>query len=205
MNEKIAELLHSPISENRELGRVLQKEEELKRRRHLHILRVIQAQYPEVIVSGSTALYLHGIRLSRFNSTRGDVISDLDIIIPYYILFESNDYITYEREQSRSRSNDYDYGMTVSLRTSGTSGISSGNIANLDVRIDNKQAYEYIEMDDFRYKVSLIEDIVAAKIKYIREGTPDKRQKHKQDVYEILGKVTIPTEVEREKYIWEGS
>lgn len=172
IGDKIKNMLASPIKEMQALGKVLKEEQRVKDNLYISLIKNIQEKYPQVIVTGSSALYLHGVKLKRWKTTSS---SDLDIIIPYYIKFEDFSEYSFSRESTAPESNDFDYGVLVSSR---------GNTVKLDIRIDPKQRYEFIEMDDFRFKVSVIETIILAKIKYSLSGG----QKHKDDIYEILGK-----------------
>ncbi len=185
--QKVRDLLASPIKEMQALGKVLKEEEDTKTAMGLHLVREIQTLHPEVIISGSLALYLHGIRLNRYK--KNGQLSDIDLIVPYYISFEKSLNLT--GYYSSENSSDFDYIVEEMSPYKGK---------KIDVKIDNKQPYEMIEMDDFKFKVSLIEDIIAAKIRYMKQGRNG--EKHKNDLYEMWGKLTIIPEVE---YAHNGS
>lgn len=192
MNKRINDMLSSSVEEVRNLGKVLKEEESIKEVLHIAELRELQELHPEIIASGSTALYLHGIRLERFKHLK----SDLDIVIPYYIPLSDLKNHKFGPPERRGASNEFDWIYTSNAR--------SVRELNIDVRIDPKEPYEYIEMDEFRFKVALIENIIAAKIRYIQIGWPT-AQKHKDDLYEILGKKVIIPEPEPTPSRYRGS
>lgn len=134
----------------------------------LETVKSIQQRYPTLHVGGSTALFLHGIKLKRLGHSKG---SDIDMVCPYFILFESDEDHDVEYNGARASANDFD-----------ETFIYDG--VKVDIRIDNKQRYEIINYKGFNYKVSLLETIMEAKIRYALNG----QQKHKNDVYEIMGK-----------------
>lgn len=143
------------------------KERKLEQIMQLEMLLDIQKNHPQVIISGSVALFLHGVRLKRFESG----ISDVDIIVPYYTGFISHPSGTYTDEIVNKRSgNDFDYNVTYR-------GIS------LDVIIDPKQRYQIVKYKGNLYKVSPIENILAAKIRYSQQTGGEK---HKNDIHEML-------------------
>lgn len=174
MKSRADELLASPIREMQALGKILKEEEARKNNLYIPLAKIIQERYPEVIIGGSAGLYLNGIKLERHKKTRA---SDLDLIIPYYIKFESDREMIINEQGTSGR--DFDFIMIC-------------NGVNVDIRIDPKQKYTYIEMDDFRFKVGCPESALEAKIRYIMQGN----QKHKDDLYEIIGIKTIMPEKE---------
>jgi len=183
MKSKADELLASPIREMQTLGKVLKEEEIRKNNLYIPLARIIQEKYPEIIIGGSTGLYLNGIKLERHRKARA---SDLDLIIPYYIKFESDKNMIIREQGCSGR--DFDFTMSC-------------NEVNVDVRIDPKQRWHYIEMDDFKWKVGSPESALEAKIRYIMQGN----QKHKDDLYEIIGLKTIMPEKEVVDTAWGGS
>lgn len=155
----------------------------------LPILRKIQEKYPMFHVGGSTGLFLHGLYLKRWGANINNR-SDLDLISPYFILPEDFEGIKVNYEDAKMSGNDFDE--TFMLET------PDGGYCKVDYRVDPYQRYELIEYKGFKYKVSLLETIVEAKLKYARQRNG---QKHKQDCYELLGKKkhVAPVVVEEEK------
>jgi hypothetical protein len=140
----------------------------------LDLLQTLQKEYPMFVVGGSTALYLHGVRLKRWKGVRA---SDFDLISPYYVAPESNEALDLNIDFAggKSSSNDFDYTFSV-------------NGTKIDFRIDPKQRYEVITYKGIKYKVSPILDILEAKIRYARLGNA----KHKNDIEEMM----LPSKVQ---------
>lgn len=132
------------------------------------LIKTIQTKYPMVHIGGSTALFLHGVRLERFKQSGA---GDIDLVCPYFILFEGDKDNNVEYFNGKKSGNDFD-------ETFIWNGIG------VDVKIDNKQRYEIINYEGFNYKVSTLETILAAKIKYSQNG----QTKHRDDIYEICNK-----------------
>ncbi len=148
-------------------------EEKVESKMKLPVLRSIQKDYPMFHVGGSVALFLHGIRLKRWNSSG---VSDIDLISPYFVLVEGDgDEIEVKQLDGKGSANDFDETFLYCF---------DGESTKVDYRIDPKQRYEIIEHKGFKYKVSPLEIIMAAKFKYALNG----QSKHKNDVYEICGK-----------------
>ena len=168
MFEKIKEMLGSRDPEMKKLGETLKKEEQLKVNLHLPLIQLLQAQNPNLIVCGSTALYLQGLSLKRWYDRAS---SDLDIVVPFYFKHSNViEKLSVGEDASKRYGNDFDYTVRI-------------NEVTIDVRIDNKMAYNLVTLDDVTYKVCKVEDIIAAKLRYSKEGNT----KHSIDVYEMLG------------------
>lgn len=146
-----------------------EKEKALPENMGLEIVRKLQGQYPTLHVGGSTGLFLHGIRLKRYYERE----TDLDMISPYFILLESFGDMEINYADAKASANDFDETFIC-------------NSKKVDFRIDPKQRYEIIVFEGFRYKVSPLEVIMAAKIKYALNG----QKKHKDDIAEMVGKKT---------------
>jgi hypothetical protein len=140
----------------------LQADESMK----LDEVRKLQTRYPLLHVGGSIGLFLHGVRLKRWND--GSV--DIDVVAPYFQLFESFDDTDIEYLDCKKSGNDFDEAFVM-------------NSVKVDCRIDPHQRYEIIEYKGFKYKVSKFETIMAAKMKYAVNG----QDKHKQDIREMCG------------------
>lgn len=168
ISERVKEMLDSDNAEIRNLGKVLREEEDAKHHLHVEIVKKLMTIHPEIIVGGSTALFLHGIRLKRWKVAQ----SDIDLILPYYIKFEDdtlNELKFRDIDFIKSQSKDFDE--LVQL---------NGHI-KLDMKIEPKQRYENIVYEDFKYKVSSLEVILEAKCRYALQGN----LKHKEDIKEI--------------------
>jgi len=135
---------------------------------NLKSAKILQDKYPLSIICGSLGLYLHGVRLSRWGKKGGDV----DIISPYFIQYENSEGFTCKWGDAKASGNDFDE--TFILTT------SEGSV-KIDVKIDNKQKYETIEWKGVKYKVSKLENIWEAKIRYAMRG----QNKHKNDLAEL--------------------
>jgi len=166
------ELIDKAVKE--ELAKIKQKTEDKAKERtakiaknmKLDIVKAFQEKYPHTQIGGSVGLFLHGIELNRFYN---NCVNDLDIITPYYTLFENiNDKITINLlgEKEYKSGCDFDECITIS-------GIKA------DVRIDNHQKYNIIEFEGFKYKVSALEAIWAAKLRY-------NAKKHNDDLRESM-------------------
>lgn len=132
------------------------------------VVKQLQTKYPNLIIGGSTALFIHGIKLQRFGLGAGDI----DATLPYFELLESDKDLSIEETEDYTSGADYDKTFSV-------------NGKKMDLRIDPKTAYEYVEFDNFRFKVIKLEVIMEAKWRYALKGNA----KHKADCYEMLGKL----------------
>lgn len=149
--------------------------ESLGKKFNLDSLRFLQTKYPHIHVGGSTGLFLHGLWLQRWNNGTGD----LDLVTPFYTFFEGD----VEKQEA-----DREY------EISHIDGKASGNdfdqtfLLNgdrVDVKIDPQQSYDIITVDGFRYKVSKVETILEAKLRYAMNG----QIKHRRDIFEMVGKL----------------
>ena len=196
LNEKmtrIEEMMNSKNPEMKELGRVLQKEKKTAEYLGLPLIQKIQKVYPEVVVSGSAALFLHNIRLQRMCSSSASN-SDIDIILPYFVPFTDFEDVSFDTPVKKGTSGkeyDFDYQLNC---TYSNEGYRSRKL--LDVKIDPKRHYEVVEYEEVKYKVSLLEDIMLAKLTYLQSGVV----KHRDDLYEMLGKAKVVQKVETRSY-----
>ena len=140
---------------------------------NLKALREFQEKFPMCHAGGSLGLFLHGIRLERFNNANG---SDFDLVIPYFHLFESVEGFTINWEDAKASGNDFDETFIC---------VTKNGQFKVDIKIDPKQRYEIIEYQGFKYKVSKLECILEAKIRY---ALGKFGKKHLQDIYEMTGK-----------------
>ena len=131
----------------------------------LDIIRKFQEKYPHTQIGGSVGLFLHGVILQRFNTP----INDFDIITPYYTLFED---LNNGVNSIKINLSDEDYKSGCDFDEC----ISIGGI-KADIRIDNHQKYNMIEFEGFKYKVSTLEAIWAAKLRYnVKKHNDDLRE-----------------------------
>ncbi len=134
---------------------------------NLDIVKEIQTAYPHIIVGGSIGLFLHGINLDRW--AKGEP-SDIDLISPYYTLIESIGNLKIEEIEEESSGKDFEYTLSV---------YGDNGPIQIDLAIDPKSTYKYIDYEGFRYKVNRLENIWAAKLKY-------HKPKHIKDLEEAL-------------------
>ncbi len=158
-------------------------EEDLEDNMKLESVKQLQTQYPLVHVGGSIGLFLHGIRLKRFYRNE----SDIDLVSPYFILFEDFGDNQIDYINGKKSSNDFDDNFIF-------------NDVKVDCRIDPKQRYEIIEYKGFKYKVSQFEVIMAAKVKYAGFG----QKKHKDDIREMC-KVNAPQPKQRPVPVFDSN
>ena len=123
-------------------------------------VETLQAKYPQLIVGGSVALFLHGVRLKRWDMVK----SDLDLVTPYYTLIENG-----VNERKTNSGADFDYSISL-------------NSVKIDVRIDPKAKYEVIKFKEVSYKVVPLLEIIEAKVRYALKGN----QKHINDLTKII-------------------
>ena len=160
-----------------EINNIIKKETDKKiaKNFNLEFLKEFQTKYPMTFIGGSTALFLYGIRLERWVHPT----SDLDIISPYFILFESeNNGTSYSYSHTKKSGNDFDETFQLTI-----SDIAGGvHFIKIDVRIDPKAKYDIIEYDGFKFRVSPLLTIINAKTRYALQGN----NKHELDLKEIL-------------------
>ena len=143
------------------------QEEILYKKMKIDIVRTLQEVNPFLVIGGSIALYLQGVRLKRFDS--GSI--DYDITIPFYQPLESKNGITIE-QGDEDRPSGSDYGETISIN-----GIKA------DIRIDPKQKYETVKYKDFNFKVVPLHVIIEAKARYASKKWG---KKHLEDLKEMI-------------------
>ncbi len=136
----------------------------------------LQKAYPDMILGGSSALYLHGFNIQRTKT------SDFDVVLPKYTKFELGDFSPEDGVteidnilESAPSGNDFDYVAGINIQ---------GNFMLIDVKIDNKARYEIIEYNGFKYKVCPWKVIIEAKLKYT--DNPKTGKKHKQDFKDMF-------------------
>lgn len=169
ISERVSEMLRSSNPELKELGKTLREEEILRQRIGLHTVRLLQEKHPELILTGSAALYLYGIRLKRFEFE--DTDNDLDFVTNYPVHIDETSY--HHRDDTAGFKDKWlveDKATKLGKR-------------KLEIATDPTQRYQWVELDGVRYKVSPLLDIWAWKIEYAKAG----KDKHKQDLEEAMG------------------
>jgi hypothetical protein len=142
----------------------------IKSNLNLDLIKKLQVCYPQFIIAGSVALFLHGVRLGRWHDDQ----SDIDLISPYYILPETKTGKFKILESNiKPSGNDFDECFTIEHQS---------NFAIVDYKIDPKCKYEFIEFEGFMYKVCPILDVMNAKMKYALNG----QKKHQSDLKEMI-------------------
>jgi hypothetical protein len=139
---------------------------DLESKFNLKEVRFLQEQNPYCHVGGSVALWLHGLSLKRWKSGS----SDLDMVVPFFFQWSKSTEMDIDYKDAKASGNDFDETFIL-------------NSIKVDVKIDNAQRYEIIEKNGFKYKVSSLETILEAKLRYSMNG----QTKHKEDIRELLG------------------
>ena len=127
---------------------------------NIDVLKDIQLNHPQIIVGGSVGLFLHGVRLKRWEHNQ----SDLDLITPYFTLIEGT------TRNNINYSSGADFGECFTYK-----GVT------IDIVVNPLQKYEIIKYKGFKYKVNPLHDIIAYKAKYAGNGN----QKHIDDLKEM--------------------
>jgi len=148
--------------------------------------KILQKTYPDLILGGSSALYLQG-----FNINRDTECGDLDLIVDKYTLldinkFNPNDHVTEvdTMDDDKCSGNDFDY----------TSGIViNGDFVLLDFKIDNKAKYSIIDYKGFKYKVCPWKVIIEAKLRY----SINSQKKHTDDLINMFQIKSLSQEIEK--------
>lgn len=162
----------------------------------LPLIQELQKRYPELILCGSAAVFLHTGKVYSRNENCG--IHDLDFVVPYYIKIEGDS----EKELSLiyDTLEEFDESGVATavegkLKVSKTDKWGSGNdfdeciyVNNVpcDLAINPHQKFEYITFRGFRYKVATLASILEHKLKYANQGNG----KHMQDIQDLIN---LPT------------
>lgn len=153
--------------EDLEAIREEEKTKKLESGFRLEEIRFLQRQNPFCHVGGSVALFLRGVRLKRWeNSGAGDI----DMVAPFFFQWVKEQGMDIDYKDAKASGNDFDETFIL-------------NDVKVDVRIDNTQRYEVITYKGFDYKVSSLENILEAKVRYAMNG----QQKHKDDIRQLIG------------------
>lgn len=157
-----------------ELKKVEEKKEKDKLDISMRIDKVKELQIlnPNLIIGGSIALYIHGVRLKRFKNCS----VDYDLMLPYFQVLQGNDKISVSEDVFEKDDADGTY-------ESDFETCMSINGVKADVRIDPKQRYEIVKYNDFDFKVTPLETIIEAKARYAKTKWGEK---HKDDLREMI-------------------
>jgi hypothetical protein len=128
-------------------------------------LQKLQTKFPTSHVGGSVGLFLHGAKLNRWDK---DYTSDLDIVIPYYTPLVDDAHLD-DLIEAQISGNDFDY-------------LFFFEDIKVDCKIDPVQKYTVIEYEGFKYKVTSLDTILKAKIKYALNN----QDKHIKDITELI-------------------
>lgn len=142
----------------------------IQKKMSLDTLVKLQTNYPTAHIGGSVGLYLHGVFLKRWAAN--DYHPDLDITVPYFVAMQQDELYA---ESEPAEDEDYRSDFVAHFSYDGT---------EVDMNIDPKMRWEIIEYNGFKLKVTALEDIMTYKMKYVMKG----KKKHKEDLYEMLGK-----------------
>lgn len=142
----------------------------------LEHVKTLQTLNPNLIIGGSIALYLQGVRLKRFMNNN----VDYDFCLPFFQLLKGDDKTRIgetvmekewdEDDEENPYNSDFETVITIN-------GIKA------DVRVDPKQRYQIVTHNGFDYKVSPLLTIIEAKVKYAKTKWG---KKHKDDLLEMI-------------------
>lgn len=141
--------------------------EAMEKNLNLHIYKGLQEKHPFCFIGGSTALFLHGVRLKRWQNSSS---SDIDIVMPFYHPLQSEKGLSIA--ECKNSGNDFDYTFKFE---------GEKDFCIIDVRIDPKQSYDIIEYGGFKYRVSKLMPILEAKMRYAPTNS-----KHMDDIKEMV-------------------
>lgn len=165
---KCIKFLREVTKEELEAIELKKKKEALDKAMQIDVVKSLQQVNPHLIIGGSIALYLHGVRLERFAFGVGD----FDFILPFYskLLVKEGVKIDEDGGEERFSGSDYDDCILI-------------NDLKADIRIDPKQKYELLKYDDFEFKVVSLWTILEAKARYAHTKGG---QKHRDDIKKML-------------------
>lgn len=163
----------------------------------LSVMRKLQDMYP-VFFGGSSALLLYGCKLTR---KIDDTHVDLDVIAPYYIKIRKTDLLkaglpvkSVDNHGAKASGNDFDETVSIYFdKELLPRELIDSDLYNdvsrmdeylkLDIKIDPKQSYNIVNYKGDEYRLSKVEPILDAKLRYAMNG----QQKHAKDAYDMLG------------------
>lgn len=173
----------------------LQAREAILKNHRLDLIKTLQSRYPELILCGSAAVFLHTGKVYARNEH--SKIHDLDFVVPYYIKIEGEGVKKKTITPETIYENVTEYAktlrktQTLNLSVSKTDKWGSGNdfdeciyVNNVpcDLAINPHQKFEYITFQGFRFKVATLPSILEHKLKYANQGS----NKHMQDIQDLI-------------------
>ena len=117
-----------------------------------------------VIIGGSTSLYIRGIDLRAMGNIYRDKPTDIDVVIPYFQLFkssDSDDFVAFDIEHANS-GNSFDYSVNFNNKI-------SKQPCKVDVKIDPYARYDIVNFKGVDFKVAKVFDVLTAKIEYAKK------------------------------------
>lgn len=191
----IRELPKETIDRYKKFCKYLKRNEDIISNHKLTLIQELQKRYPQLILCGSAAVFLHTGKVYERNEK--SPIHDLDFVTPYYIRIEGDE----EHKLSKAYEKLWedvgfdDEGEETAklgvLKVSSRDKWGSGNdfdecvyVNNVpvDVAVKPEQKYEWITFRGFRYKVATLTSILEAKLKYANNG----QGKHAQDIQDLI-------------------
>lgn len=128
------------------------------------LLKYLNSKY-NIIIGGSVSLFLQGIYLNRNLED-----SDLDIIMPYFQLIESNEDESIKVSRSKALPSSNDFGNQIDVIVKGDNGIKQLN-SKIDLKVDPYQEYINVAFDNTVFKVSPYLETLKYKIEYAQKGS----------------------------------
>lgn len=148
-----------------EIDKIIKEQEEERSENqvfNLDVVKQLQTNY-NCYIGGSIGLYLHGFKLNRYQT-------DLDITLPFYQLIEKGGVVSEILDDSENKTSGSDFEDAKSLSIPGRGSVK------MDIHVDPKQQYEFVEYKGFKYKVLPLYDILTYKMKYIKGKNGKKHQ-----------------------------
>lgn len=194
--EVLREIPKETVKRYARFTKYLQSRQVILDNHKLPMIQELQRRYPQLILCGSAAVFLHTGKVYDRNSN--SAIHDLDFVSPYYIRLEGDDEHKLSETFNKLWEDDYGFdegGVETAkhntLKVSNRDKWGSGNdfdecvyINNVpvDIAVNPAQKYEYITFQGFRYKVATLSSILEAKLRYANQGNA----KHSQDIMDLI-------------------
>jgi hypothetical protein len=145
----------------------IQSENKMENLLKLDFVADLQSQHPTLILGGSLALWLQGIKLKRLEMGVGD----LDFVNPFYINLNDDKSFIEDYYSSLPSGCDFQYQFY--------------NTCKIDLRVDPFHPYRVVHYKGVDFKVCSWETILAAKLRYIESGGSSSI-KHREDLRNML-------------------
>ena len=152
-----------------EIEKAIKEEEFKKEEKNLKLneIRELQNKFPNLILGGSLALYLQGLKLNRLKDYYNT--SDFDFIHPFWVNLSEVDGVKFI--DAKNSGNTFDETYETKSKT------------KIDLVINPHCKYKIVEFNGNKYKVNTIENILKYKTQY---ATQRNGEKHRDDLYELL-------------------